>query len=152
VSRPWCLTKEAWISDVDILEKTATPFFGDSSKQDKDSKEKKAKLPSVTADEAQPICPKCGERFEQYFDSEQDEWMYRDTVRVENTIYHQKCSIMEEQDNSTLLRTPPHELKEEKTAEENHTTLVPEETPHIITKEDETNEVFESSSKKPRVT
>ncbi len=96
-----------------------TPFFGDSSKQDKDSKDK-AKLPSVPADETQTMCPQCGERFEQYFDSEQDEWMYRDTVRLDGVIYHQKCSVSQEPQEPVMpviqrIATPPIplEIKEE---------------------------------------
>jgi len=41
MSRSWFLPKDDWVSDTEVTEKIATPFFGDSSKQDKETKEKK---------------------------------------------------------------------------------------------------------------
>lgn len=46
---------------------------------------------AVPASEQQTECKVCGERFEQYFDSEQDEWMYKNAVLADNVIYHVKC-------------------------------------------------------------
>jgi len=89
MSRGWHPTKEEWVSAVEITDKTAIPFpFGDGAEQE----EKKEEVVSVQADENQTQCPKCGESFEQYYDPELDEWMYRDCVSVEGTIYHLKCS------------------------------------------------------------
>jgi len=146
---------------------------------------KKNKIPSVPADENQNICPQCGEQFEQYFDSEQDEWMYKDTILLDAIIYHQKCSIMEDSTQSIVLvntTSPPPstiitEMKEEEEKEEKEekkkedepsssSLLVSSEditTPIEISKQEEiiiqddnnysdTNEIFESNSKRLRVT
>jgi len=88
MSRSWYLAKEEWISAADTAEKSAVPFpFGDVIPQ-----EEKKEVVCVPADETQTHCPKCGESFEQFWDSDQDEWMYKDCVSLNDTIYHQKCS------------------------------------------------------------
>jgi len=93
MSRSWFLPRDEWISAADIEEKAAVPFpFGDGAVV----QEEKQQSVSVTADEKQTNCPKCGESFEQYWNSDQDEWMYRDCVSIDGIIYHQKCSMSTE--------------------------------------------------------
>ncbi len=46
---------------------------------------------SVPADESQTNCLICGERFDQFFDSEVEEWMYKDAISVDGKIYHSLC-------------------------------------------------------------
>lgn len=47
----------------------------------------------VPADESQKNCPICGETFEQVFDEDQDEWMFKDALisPTDNKIYHVHC-------------------------------------------------------------
>ena len=91
MSRSWFLFAEDWINDTDQVEKAATPFFGEAFKNEE--KEVKEEIHNVPADENQPTCGTCGERFEQFFDSEQDEWMYKDAISVNNIIHHRKCYL-----------------------------------------------------------
>jgi hypothetical protein len=51
-----------------------------------------SKFPCVPADEDQPNCVACGEPFEQYWDAELDEWMYKNAVLAsDGFIYHTQC-------------------------------------------------------------
>jgi pre-mRNA cleavage complex 2 protein Pcf11 len=100
MSRGWHPTKEEWIISSEIQDKTAVPFpFGDGAEE-----EQKQELKSVPADENQTNCPKCGESFEQYYDSDLDEWMYKDTVSVQGVIYHVKCSLSNNETHSEIQK------------------------------------------------
>jgi hypothetical protein len=80
------------------------------TKEDREQElEKEKQKTSVPADDAQTNCPVCGERFDQFWDAELDEWMYKDAMVVENedagrepsgktgTIYHYTCHLDRQQ-------------------------------------------------------
>lgn len=109
-----------WISESEITEKagskiqchmqwyllcSAVPFpFGDATQQ---ADEPEPEVMSVLADERQTNCPVCGESFTQFWDSDQDQWMYRGAVLVSDTIYHQQCSaaVLSKVDNIAVPET-----------------------------------------------
>ena len=37
-------------------------------------------------------CPVCSEGFKSFYDSEEDEWMYKDAVDIDGVLYHDDCS------------------------------------------------------------
>jgi hypothetical protein len=80
------------------------PFpFGDTAKEE----EKKEKVSrSVPADELQTHCSICKERFESCWDSEADEWMYKNSILVDGIIYHEKC-FEDSKGNVVVSSTPP---------------------------------------------
>ena len=42
-------------------------------------------------DDRTGTCVVCGDKFEKFFDSDREEWMYRDAVRVNGRLYHPAC-------------------------------------------------------------
>ena len=55
-----------------------------------------ASTPAPTAtcpvnDDETGVCVVCGDKFEKFFDSDREEWMYRDAVRVDGQLYHPGC-------------------------------------------------------------
>jgi hypothetical protein len=110
MSRSWHLSKDDWIKEKDSSEDAgnririlnnsyykiiAVPFpFGDKSQEEREevaSKEKEGETMGVVADESQSSCRICGEKFEVTFDAEQDEWIYKNTIMVDDIIYHKQC-------------------------------------------------------------
>ena len=56
-------------------------------------KEEEEEESVVRADDSQPACGMCSEEFEKFWDSDQEDWMYRDAKREEggNTLVHPHC-------------------------------------------------------------
>lgn len=52
-------------------------------------------LNNVPADESQTHCPICQEKFEQYWSTEQEEWIYKDSISIAGVIYHQQCTKLQ---------------------------------------------------------
>lgn len=89
----------------EIFEQPSAPFFEDKLETTTDNIED-VPISNVVADETmvplwgwcyayylQTHCPICHEAFESFWDTEQEEWMYRATVvnSVDGKITHQKC-------------------------------------------------------------
>jgi len=36
-------------------------------------------------------CSQCYEKFEKFFNTETEDWMYKDAIRVNNIVVHQSC-------------------------------------------------------------
>lgn len=89
VSRLWFTTADEWATGIDVAEKPAMPFFNEAATQEA------AETPvmNVIADESQTHCGICGEKFDQFWENDLEEWMYRGAVKVEGTgqLFHQKC-------------------------------------------------------------
>ncbi len=83
-----CVVQE-WATGIDVAEKPAMPFFNEAAM------EESAETPvmNVIADESQTHCGICGEKFDQFWENDLEEWMYRGAVKVEGTgqLFHQKC-------------------------------------------------------------
>jgi pre-mRNA cleavage complex 2 protein Pcf11 len=53
---------------------------------------KEIEVPSIpAADDITAFCGLCQEKFTKFFDQEQEEWMYRDAVRMNQQLYHSTC-------------------------------------------------------------
>jgi len=94
-SRSWFLEREEWITDIPYneLDKANVPSpFAETDVKPK-QEEIKQQISQVPADESQKNCPICGELFEQVYNEDQDEWMFRDAVisPSDNKIYHVHC-------------------------------------------------------------
>eukprot|EP01113_Clastostelium_recurvatum_P036522 TRINITY_DN5218_c0_g1_i5.p1 TRINITY_DN5218_c0_g1~~TRINITY_DN5218_c0_g1_i5.p1 ORF type:complete len:718 (+),score=131.51 TRINITY_DN5218_c0_g1_i5:28-2154(+) len=104
-SRSWFVSMEEWCmyttSDT-AGESTSVPFFGQEEadrqaeeleREKEREKEKIQYLSKVVADESQPQCPVCMEKFEQSYDNDLEEWMYTGVVRDDATgmISHLRC-------------------------------------------------------------
>eukprot|EP01104_Vermistella_antarctica_P009126 TRINITY_DN2325_c2_g1_i2.p1 TRINITY_DN2325_c2_g1~~TRINITY_DN2325_c2_g1_i2.p1 ORF type:complete len:543 (-),score=80.54 TRINITY_DN2325_c2_g1_i2:193-1821(-) len=91
LSRAWFPTLQEWVdfqgSEVSVV--AATPFF----EQDTEGEEKAAiKESAQIADDSQTECPVCGEVFDKFWDEDEEEWMYRDTIRHDEKLYHVSCN------------------------------------------------------------
>jgi len=42
-------------------------------------------------DDTAGVCAVCGDKFDKFFDSEREAWMYRGAVRHNGSIYHPAC-------------------------------------------------------------
>jgi len=89
VSRTWFATSEEWALGIDVAEKPAMPFFAEPAAEEPQEED----VANVVADESQTHCGVCGEKFDQFWDNDLEDWMYRAAVKVEGTgqIFHQKC-------------------------------------------------------------
>lgn len=65
-------------------------FFNES--EGVKSRIKEIEVPSIpAADDITACCGLCQEKFAKFFDQEQEEWMYRDAIRVNQQLYHSTC-------------------------------------------------------------
>jgi len=64
-----------------------------------DKYEEDKKVPSVRADESQPNCVACNEKFELFWDADKEDWMYKNAVVAsDGFIYHTQCHAEDEAD------------------------------------------------------
>lgn len=74
------------------MDKLSVPSpFAESDSRTKE--EIKKPVSQVPADETQKNCPVCGEVFEQVYDEDQDEWMFKDALISprDKKIFHVHC-------------------------------------------------------------
>jgi hypothetical protein len=80
-----------------------TPF-GHLEAEEKSEEEKK--VPAVRADESQPNCVACNEKFELFWDADQEDWMYKNAVVAsDGFIYHTQCHAEEDESDQVPLPT-----------------------------------------------
>lgn len=98
VSRTWFLSLNDWLDTKGGLESSTTikvnPFGINDEDQEDDNVQQEVNVqrPKVKANEDENECHGCGEALEQEFDSEQDDWYFKDTLRSdEGHLYHIKC-------------------------------------------------------------
>lgn len=91
ISRSWFLETHEWnaFEGREIFTQTA-PFFEGAVRKEDDEEEC-----VVRADDSQPACGMCSEEFEKFWDSDQEDWMYRDARRDEggHTLVHPHCLL-----------------------------------------------------------
>ncbi|KAI8576146.1 hypothetical protein K450DRAFT_258229 [Umbelopsis ramanniana AG] len=105
LSRSWFVTESEWVNGVDI-ESTSQhpPIFADEqshngtgggSGQQKNKKVEELDADShmvvVPADSQGRPCPICGEQFITIWNDGEEEWMYKNAVNINGTIYHATC-------------------------------------------------------------
>lgn len=111
MSRTWFYTTEEWIKfeGDEGGEQPATPFF---LREQTSEETEDRPPPSVAADESQPNCALCREKFTQYWDTDQEEWMFKNAVKVEGILYHSDCYSTS--DSSTPPVPQPEPSQEDK--------------------------------------
>ena len=82
----WWLSAEEWIKGAAQVAAQVLSFFEAQQLEHDKQHANGAAAPSpagrdVIADESQKACALSGEPFEEYWSDEQQEWMYKDTVR-----------------------------------------------------------------------
>ncbi|KAF7723319.1 hypothetical protein EC973_002116 [Apophysomyces ossiformis] len=100
LSRSWFVTEEEWISGAggEVTSQQAPAFLNDQQFQvhandnpTMEDTEKTEDRTVIMPNEDRKPCPICGERFIDFWNDEEEEWMYKNAVLVENTIYHATC-------------------------------------------------------------
>ncbi|KAI8802111.1 hypothetical protein BJ742DRAFT_834613 [Cladochytrium replicatum] len=95
MSREWYLAGEAWVTELetDFLVKSShapTSFFENKEKvTEKPVEEKSHDVPTDGLQNA--TCGICNETLKTFFDEDQEEWMFRNAVRVNNKLFHCTC-------------------------------------------------------------
>ena len=111
-SRNWFLPESDWINmgNIDTTSGQVPSFFEqEKSKIDEDQPDMlgdesddelglpskksgaKPKVIAVPVNENKKACAICQESFEKYWDHDQDEWMFRSAVIVDDEYYHKQC-------------------------------------------------------------
>lgn len=108
ISRMWFYSLEEWLNTSEgneVQEQPAAPFFEpDENEADSETDMDEDSLYCVPANEEQTACLVCGEAFEQFWDSEVEDWMYKGTLLIDDKIYHKRCyDDMLEQENQTQV-------------------------------------------------
>jgi len=89
----WFLTAEEWIKfdGTQTQQPKSAPFFA-SLNTATDGKPEEISV-TVPVDETQSSCNICGEAFAQVYDSDSEEWVFKQAVKDPNTgfILHDKC-------------------------------------------------------------
>eukprot|EP01133_Synstelium_polycarpum_P000238 gene238-289_t len=105
MSRTYFIPEDEWmnfvcgVSEVAHIQ-PALPFFNNKQKKDDDTQKP---LPNLVADDSQPNCPICREKFDKFWDETDEEWMYR-AVEVNDKldkIVHVKCNGIAQQPTNT---------------------------------------------------
>ncbi|KAG0184768.1 hypothetical protein DFQ28_010531 [Apophysomyces sp. BC1034] len=98
LSRSWFVTEEEWISGAggEVTSQQAPAFLNDQQfhvhANDSPTTEDAGKAEDHTVimpNEDRKPCPICGERFIDFWNDEEEEWMYKNAVLVENTMEYQ---------------------------------------------------------------
>ncbi|GAM20691.1 hypothetical protein SAMD00019534_038660 [Acytostelium subglobosum LB1] len=77
MSRAWYIEEDEWMQytagETEVYhEQPALPFLNNRHKKEDDQKP----LPNMVADDDQPECPICREKFDKFWDETNEEWMY----------------------------------------------------------------------------
>lgn len=95
-SRKWFYEMEDWIQfeEIEDLEERARSFFEQQATVEQDqSSNSPVTIKSVPAsgDETENTCAVCDEAFQLFWVEEEEEWHFRDAMRMENKVYHPAC-------------------------------------------------------------
>ncbi|KAK8767192.1 hypothetical protein V5799_006030 [Amblyomma americanum] len=95
-SRKWFYEVEDWIQfeEIEDLEERARSFFEQQATVEQDqSTNSPAAIKSVPAsgDETGSTCAVCEEAFQLFWAEEEEQWHFKDAVRIENKVYHPAC-------------------------------------------------------------
>ncbi|KAI7880975.1 hypothetical protein K492DRAFT_177483 [Lichtheimia hyalospora FSU 10163] len=107
LSRSWFVTEDEWISGAggELASHQAPTFLNDSMSSSHPhgnvgSPSAQAGSETIGPDSQVVVmpdennrkpCPICGERFVDFWNDDEEEWMYKNAVLVDNTIYHATC-------------------------------------------------------------
>ncbi|EFA78650.1 ENTH domain-containing protein [Heterostelium album PN500] len=110
MSRSWYITEDEWIAfECGVTEihheQPALPFLNAKNKKEDEQKP----LPNLVADDEQPNCPICREKFDKFWDESNEEWMYRAVELNEkiNKIVHVKCNGSPKLDDTNGINKTP---------------------------------------------
>lgn len=95
-SRKWFYEVEDWIQfeEIEDLEERARSFFEQQAtvEQDQSSNSPMAiKSVPASGDETGNTCAVCEEAFQLFWAEEEEQWHFRDAIRIENKVYHPAC-------------------------------------------------------------
>uniref|UniRef100_A0A131Z062 Pre-mRNA cleavage complex 2 protein Pcf11 n=1 Tax=Rhipicephalus appendiculatus TaxID=34631 RepID=A0A131Z062_RHIAP len=95
-SRKWFYEVEDWIQfeEIEDLEERARSFFEQQAtvEQDQSSNSPTAvKSVPASGDETGNTCAVCEEAFQLFWAEEEEQWHFKDAIRIENKVYHPAC-------------------------------------------------------------
>ncbi|KAI8379571.1 uncharacterized protein BYT42DRAFT_636000 [Radiomyces spectabilis] len=104
LSRSWFVTEAEWISgsEGEVTSHQAPAFMNDHGTRSGNTTEKSSAHPgdeAINPDDYMVVmpegerkpCPICGEKFVDTWNDDEEEWMYKNAVIIDNTIYHATC-------------------------------------------------------------
>jgi len=103
-SRSWFVGIESWTKDAkgDLHQPRANGKSSDTNKEDREAKLRASVVVIPANDAAKSVsCPVCKETIQPEFMEEEEEWVWRNAVRVKDKIYHATCR--DEMKSSTTL-------------------------------------------------
>ncbi|KAI9481275.1 MAG: hypothetical protein EXX96DRAFT_595146 [Benjaminiella poitrasii] len=104
LSRSWFVTVDEWVHGEggELTSQQAPAFLHDNSSANQKSTDKTSQANEETIDpnkytvimpdgDDRKPCPICGERFIDFWNDEEEEWMYRNAIMMDGKIYHATC-------------------------------------------------------------
>lgn len=93
LSRSWFVTEEEWISGSggETTSHQAPAFLNEQAPADVSTENPDEYMVVKPNEDSQKACSICGERFIEIWNDDEEEWMYKNAVLVNETIYHASC-------------------------------------------------------------
>ncbi|KAI8989556.1 hypothetical protein BDB01DRAFT_718658 [Pilobolus umbonatus] len=103
LSRSWFVTIDEWVNGEggELTSQQAPTFLHDGIGHSNKSNEKNSasieesinpeEFTVIMPNEDRKPCPICGERFVDFWNDDEEEWMFRNAILVDNKIYHATC-------------------------------------------------------------
>lgn len=95
-SRKWFYEVEDWIQfeEIEDLEERARSFFEQQATVEQDQNSNSpmtVKSVPASGDETGNTCAVCEEAFQLFWAEEEEQWHFKDAIRIENKVYHPAC-------------------------------------------------------------
>ncbi|XP_064074562.1 pre-mRNA cleavage complex 2 protein Pcf11 isoform X1 [Vanessa tameamea] len=121
-SRHWHYDLSDWLQyeELEDLEEREKSWFETGAAEDGEGAGEAEESPSVAAGAPQHHCALCGDRFQQFYNEDKEEWHLRNSVRHDLLYYHPLC-LQDYKASLTKEEPPKEEIPMETSMEEDKT-------------------------------